>query len=73
MCWWDVQFKYDSAPRMYHISFEPETHIMAQVSAVLPATFSIPAVEKNLSVAIGLATKCLHNSQISGNFTVCIS
>lgn len=39
-------------------------------AVVLPATFSIPASEKNLSNAIQLAAKCLHNSQISGNFTV---
>ena len=38
--------------------------------AVLPATFSIPSAEKNVSNAINLAAQCLHNSQISGNFTV---
>ena len=39
-------------------------------SAVLPATFEIPASEKNMTRAIELAASCLHNSQISGNFTV---
>jgi hypothetical protein len=39
-------------------------------ASVLPATFQIPASEKNLTRAVELAAKCLHNSQISGNFTV---
>ena len=39
-------------------------------SGVLPVTFSVPASEVNLTVAARLAGNCLHNSQISGNFTV---
>ena len=44
--------------------------ISGKRSAVLPVTFSIPSSEVNLSAAAALAGNCLHNSQISGNFTV---
>lgn len=42
----------------------------APPSTVLPASFHVPTSEKNLSAAVELAAQCLHNSQISGNFTV---
>ena len=42
----------------------------APPSTVLPASLRVPASETNISAAVELAAQCLHNSQISGNFTV---